>query len=89
MFNIDKDQTLLQMLLIDVDQVRQIKSPTEARENLNLQRVTIVPLHFSPLGSKLGGESTKRKISKGENTDKRYLTEKQAYIQEGRVREFN
>ena len=31
-----------------------------------------------PLDSKLGGESTERKISKGENTDKGYLTAKQA-----------
>ena len=36
MFNMDEDQTLLQMPLIDVDQVRQSVSPTEARENLNL-----------------------------------------------------
>ena len=33
---------------------------------------------FLPLGSKLGGEITERKISKGENTDKGYLTAKQA-----------
>ena len=31
MFNVDTDQTLLQMLLIDVDQVRQSMSPSEAR----------------------------------------------------------
>ena len=36
MFNMDKDQTLLKMPLIDVYQVRQSISPTEARENLNL-----------------------------------------------------
>ena len=36
MFNMDEDQTLLQMPLMDVDQVRQSISPTEARENLNL-----------------------------------------------------
>ena len=30
------------------------------------------------LGSKLGAESTKRKIRKGENTDKGYITVKQA-----------
>ena len=38
----------------------------------------MVPLHFFPLGSKSGGENTDRKINKGENTDKRYLTAKQA-----------
>ena len=36
MFNMDEDQTLLQMPLIDVDQVRQSISPVEARDNLNL-----------------------------------------------------
>ena len=36
MSNMDKDETLLQMPLMDVDQVRQSTSPTEARENLNL-----------------------------------------------------
>ena len=43
MFNMNEDQTLLQMLLMDVDQVRQSISPTEARENLNLQRVRMAP----------------------------------------------
>ena len=36
MFNMDEDQTLLQMPLIDIYQVRQSVGPTEARENLNL-----------------------------------------------------
>ena len=36
MFNMDEDQTLLQMPIMDVDQVRQSVRPTEARENLNL-----------------------------------------------------
>ena len=36
LFNMDEDQTLLQMPLMDVDQVRQSISPTEARDNLNL-----------------------------------------------------
>ena len=36
MFNMDEDQTLLQMPLMDVDQVRQSVSPAEARDNLNL-----------------------------------------------------
>ena len=36
MFNMDKEQTLVQTPLIYVDQVRQIACPTEARENLNL-----------------------------------------------------
>ena len=31
-----KDQTILQMPLLDVDQVRQNVSPPKARENLNL-----------------------------------------------------
>ena len=35
-FNMDEDQTLLQMPLIDADQVRQSVNTTEARENLNL-----------------------------------------------------
>ena len=42
----DEDQTLLQMPLMDVDQVRESVSPTEARENLNLKRERMVPLHF-------------------------------------------
>ena len=46
MFNMDEDQTLLHIPLIDVDQVRQSVSPTEARDNLNLQRVRMVPWHF-------------------------------------------
>ena len=36
MFNMDKDQTILQVHLMDVDQVRQRVSPIEAIENLNL-----------------------------------------------------
>ena len=32
-FNMDKNQTILQTPLMDIDQVRQIISPTEAREN--------------------------------------------------------
>ena len=32
----DEDQTLLLMPLMDVGQVRQSVSPTEARDNLNL-----------------------------------------------------
>ena len=36
LFNMDKDQTLLQMPLMDVDQVRQSVSLTEAWDNLNL-----------------------------------------------------
>ena len=45
-FNMDKDQTLLLMPLMDVDQVRQSICPTEARDNVNLKRVRMVPLHF-------------------------------------------
>ena len=37
----------------------------------------MVPLYFCLLGLKLGGENTDRKISKGENTDKGYITTKQ------------
>ena len=44
MFNMGKDQTLLQMPLIDIDQFKQSICPTEARKNLN--RVRMVPLHF-------------------------------------------
>ena len=36
MFNMDKDQTILQTQLIDVDQVRQTMNPVESRDNLNL-----------------------------------------------------
>ena len=36
------------------------------------------PTTSLPLGSKLDGEINERKISKGENTDKGYLTAKQA-----------
>ena len=36
MFNTDKDQTILQTPLMDVGQVRQIISPVETRDNLNL-----------------------------------------------------
>ena len=36
MFNMDKDQTILQTPLMDVDQVGQSISPVETRENLNL-----------------------------------------------------
>ena len=36
MFNMDKDQTILQTPLMDVDQVRQAISPVETRDNLNL-----------------------------------------------------
>ena len=36
MFNMDKDQTILQTLLMDVDQVGQSIGPVETRENLNL-----------------------------------------------------
>ena len=38
----------------------------------------MVPPAFLPLGLKLGRENTDRKISKGENTVKGYLTTKQA-----------
>ena len=36
MFNIDKEQKLLQTPLIDTNQVRQSINTTEAREHLNL-----------------------------------------------------
>ena len=36
MFNMNKDQTILQTPLMDVDQVRQSLGPVEGRENLNL-----------------------------------------------------
>ena len=36
MFNMDKDQTILQWPLMDIDQVRQSICPKETRENLNL-----------------------------------------------------
>ena len=46
MFNMDKEQTLLQMPLIDTNQVRQSVNTIEAREHLKLQRVRMVPPHF-------------------------------------------
>ena len=46
MFNMDEDQTLLQIPLKDIDQVRQSLSPVEARDNLSLQRARMVPPHF-------------------------------------------
>ena len=42
----DKDQTLAQTPLMDIDQFKLKVSPTEARENLNLQRVRMSLLHF-------------------------------------------
>ena len=36
MFNMDEEQTLLQMPLIDTNQVRQSVNTIEAREHLNL-----------------------------------------------------
>ena len=46
MFNMDEDQTILQTPLRDVDQDRQIISPVEIRDNSNLYRLGMVPLHF-------------------------------------------
>ena len=45
MFNIE-NQTLLLKPLMDIDQIRQSVNPTEARDNLNLLRVRMVPPHF-------------------------------------------
>ena len=42
-----------------------------------------------PLGPKLGGENTDRKISKGENIDKGYLTTKQENYIYGEVESGN
>ena len=42
----DEEQKLLQMPLLDTDQVRQSVRTIDARDNLNLQRVRMVPLHF-------------------------------------------
>ena len=36
MLNMDEEQTIIQMPLMDVDQIRQSVGPTEAREILNL-----------------------------------------------------
>ena len=74
MFNMDKDQTSLQIPLIDVDQVGQSVSPIEVREKFKLIEGKNGPTAFLPLGSKLGEENSNRKINKGENTDKRYQT---------------
>ena len=74
----DKDQTLLQTPLMDADQVRQRVSPTEAGENLKLIEGKNGSTTFLSPGPKLGGENTDRKINKSENTNKEYLTTKQA-----------
>ena len=42
------------------------------------------PITFLPLGSKLGGEINERKISKGENRDKEYLTTNKQITHTGR-----
>ena len=57
----DKDQTILQIPLMEVDQVGLSISPTEARENLNFLEGKNVPTTFLSLGPKLGGENTKKK----------------------------
>ena len=54
MFNIDKEQTLLQTPLIDTDQVRQSINITEARQNLKLIEGKNGHITLLPLGSKLG-----------------------------------
>ena len=46
MFNMDKEQTLLQTPSIDTNQDRQSINTIEVRENLNLQRVRMVLPHF-------------------------------------------
>ena len=73
----NKEQTLLQMPLIDTNQVRQSVNTIEARENLHLEGKN-GPTAFLPLGSKLGGKVDERMNSKRENREKGYLTAKQA-----------
>ena len=48
MFNMDEDQTILQTPLMDIDQDGQTISQVETRDNLNLQRVRMVPPYFCP-----------------------------------------
>ena len=38
----------------------------------------MIPLHFLPLGSNLGGNNKRREINKSDNISKEYLTMKQA-----------
>ena len=47
MYDMDEEQTLLQTPLLDTDQVRQSINTTEPRDNLNLYKVRMIPLHFS------------------------------------------
>ena len=46
MFNMDKDQTVLQTSLMDTDEEELTVTLMEARDNLNLYKVKMVPLHF-------------------------------------------
>ena len=47
MFNINKDQTILQSPLMDTDQHEQTITPVETRDNFNLQRVKMIQPHFA------------------------------------------
>ena len=67
----DEDQTLLLMILIGVDHVRQSISPTEARDNLNLYRIKWSH-HIFASRFKIRWRNTDREISKDENPDKGY-----------------
>ena len=46
MLNMDEDQTILQTPLMGTDKEPLTITPAEARDNLNLQEVKMVPLHF-------------------------------------------
>ena len=42
----DEDQTILQTPLLDIAQNGQTIGPVEIRDNLNLERVKMIPPHF-------------------------------------------
>ena len=46
MFNMDEDQTILQTPLMNTGEEQLTITLMEARDNLNLQEVKIVSLHF-------------------------------------------
>ena len=49
---------------MDIDQDGQTLSPVETRDNLNLQRVRMVPLLFLPSGPIIGGNNKKKEVNK-------------------------
>ena len=67
MFNMDEDQTILQIPLMDVDHIGQSISPVETRGKFKLIKGKNGPTTFLPLGSNLGGNNKGREINKSNN----------------------